>query len=319
MRGIASLVTSSVEGLKTENVSITDSTGHAALAQAARRGGGAARHQAAGRAALPQATEAKLNAMLIADARPRQGPGRRSTPTSTPTRRRSDKLKYDKKGTPVKHATETESSRAPAVRGGAAGTAATSPVRAGQRRRGGDSNYNHELEDDRAGVGKTVERTKVAPGEVERQNVAVVVDKSVPPADVAELAQTRVAAAAGIDEERGDTITVSQVAFAKPEAPEKPSPAGGALGIAKWVALGLAMLLFLFFVTRHLRSARASQLEPVWLREIETPTTLAELEGDTLSRARPAASRRAPGATRRSGGRSSSSTPSASLSRCAPG
>ena len=52
------------------------------------------------------------------------------------------------------------------------------------------------------------------------------------------------------------------------------------MGMAKWIFLGLAMLLFLFFITRHLRRHESDQLEPVWLREIETPTTLADLEGD---------------------------------------
>jgi flagellar M-ring protein FliF len=110
----------------------------------------------------------------------------------------------------------------------------------------------------------------------------VVVDKAVPPADVKALQQT-LSTAAGIDPARGDTISVSQVPFAKQPAPKKPSPADGAMGAAKWILLGLAMLLFLFFVTRHLRRHESDQLEPVWLREIETPTTLADLEGERTS------------------------------------
>jgi flagellar biosynthesis/type III secretory pathway M-ring protein FliF/YscJ len=36
-------------------------------------------------------------------------------------------------------------------------------------------------------------------------------------------------------------------------------------------------------VTRALRRHEATQLEPVWLKEIETPTSLADLEsGDTM-------------------------------------
>ena len=73
---------------------------------------------------------------------------------------------------------------------------------------------------------------------------------------------------------------MSQVAFAKPPEPAKPDAAQNAMGLAKWILLGLAMLLFLFFVTRHLRRNENDQLEPVWLREIETPTSLAELEAD---------------------------------------
>jgi flagellar biosynthesis/type III secretory pathway M-ring protein FliF/YscJ len=53
--------------------------------------------------------------------------------------------------------------------------------------------------------------------------------------------------------------------------------------MAKWVLLGFAMLLFLFFITRHLRRHEGEQLEPVWLREIETPRALSEFEGQTQS------------------------------------
>jgi flagellar M-ring protein FliF len=51
------------------------------------------------------------------------------------------------------------------------------------------------------------------------------------------------------------------------------------LGYAKYAALGLGSLLFLFFVTRHLRRRERSDLigEPVWLRQIDSPRALAEL------------------------------------------
>jgi flagellar M-ring protein FliF len=52
------------------------------------------------------------------------------------------------------------------------------------------------------------------------------------------------------------------------------------MGFIKYVLAGLGLLAFLFFVTRHLRRREAETLmgEPVWLREIEAPTTVAELE-----------------------------------------
>src|SRR5205085_1410832 len=47
-----------------------------------------------------------------------------------------------------------------------------------------------------------------------------------------------------------------------------------------YIVAGLALMAFLFFVTRHLRRREDQRLlgEPVWLREIEAPTTVAELE-----------------------------------------
>jgi flagellar M-ring protein FliF len=89
---------------------------------------------------------------------------------------------------------------------------------------------------------------------------------------------------------------VTKVAFAKPPLPAAKPATAMALGFAKYVAAGLGLLAFLFFVTRHLRRREDQTLlgEPVWLREIEAPTSLAELErgmdpyGDTaaLPRAR---------------------------------
>ena len=280
VRGVASLVTSSVKGLKSENVSITDQTG-ALLWPRQGAGDGSVMTKQQAEQRFAQGQEAKLNAMLIQTLGPGKGQVQVSADVNADQTTR-DKLTYDKRGTPVKTRTETEELEGGGGgAGGAAGTAGNIPQYAnGAAGGGGESNYNHEVEESEQAIGKTVERTKVAPGEVNRQNVAVVVDKGVPPADVQALQET-LATAAGIDEARGDTITVSQVAFAKPKEAEKPGAADGAMGMLKWIPLGLAMLLFLFFITRHLRRHESEQLEPVWLREIETPTTLADLEGDT--------------------------------------
>jgi flagellar M-ring protein FliF len=277
-RGIASLVTSSVKNLKSENVSITDQTG-ALLWPRAGSGDGAVMSKQQANQRYQATTEARLNAMLIQTLGPGKGQVQVSADVNADQTTR-DKLAYDKKGTPLKtHKEEEKLTGSGASGGGAAGTAGNIPQYANGAAGGGNSNYNHKTQDDDLGVGKVVERTKVAPGAINKQNVAVVVDKSVPPADVKAL-QNTLSTAAGIDPTRGDTITVSQVPFAKPVAPKKPSPAAGAMGMAKWILLGLAMMLFLFFVTRHLRRHESEQLEPVWLREIETPTPLADLEGD---------------------------------------
>jgi flagellar M-ring protein FliF len=114
---------------------------------------------------------------------------------------------------------------------------------------------------------------------VNRENVSVVLDTSVPPASVAAI-RAAVASAAGINAKRGDQISVSRIAFAKPPVPAKTPATTAALGYAKFVAAGLALLAFLFFVTRHLRRREDQALlgKPVWLREIEAPTSLAALE-----------------------------------------
>jgi flagellar M-ring protein FliF len=111
----------------------------------------------------------------------------------------------------------------------------------------------------------------------------VVLDSSVPPRSVAAIRQA-IASAAGITPGRGDRLSVSQVAFAKPPAAAKKPVTATALGFAKYIAAGLGLIAFLFFVTRHLRRREDQALlgEPVWLREIESPTSLAELERGRL-------------------------------------
>jgi flagellar M-ring protein FliF len=279
VRGIASLVTSSVEGLKSESVSITDQTGNLLWPRSGSGGDGAVmtKQQAEQRYAGSQ--EAKLNALLVQTLGPGKGQVQVSADVNADQTTR-DTLAYDKKGTALKTHNEKESlAGAGASGGGAAGAAGNIPQYAAGAGGSGNSNYKHGTTDTEWGVGKTVERTKVAPGAINRQNIAIVLDKSVPPADVTALKNT-LSTAGGIDARRGDTISVSQVAFAKPPAPVKPGATANIMGMAKWFLLGLAMLLFLFFVTRHLRRHESENLEPVWLRDIETTTPLAQLEGD---------------------------------------
>ena len=121
-------------------------------------------------------------------------------------------------------------------------------------------------------MAKTVTHTKIAPGAINKLDVALLVDKSVPAAQATQL-KNAIAAAAGINPKRGDTMTQSTVIFAKPKP--VPGPAGlpvppALLGPLKYVGIGLASLLFLFFMTRALRRRETEALPmPTWLTEIE--------------------------------------------------
>src|SRR3712207_4428806 len=101
------------------------------------------------------------------------------------------------------------------ISGGAAGAAANIPTYAqGGGAGGGNSNYQRAQESTKMGVGKTVTRTRVAPGAVNRLNVALMVDPSVPAATRTQL-QTAIERSAGIDNQRGDQIDTSVVPFNK--------------------------------------------------------------------------------------------------------
>src|SRR4051794_6376601 len=282
VRGIAQLVSGSVKGLALNNVSITDSTGQLLWpnsAGGATDGQMAATTKQAAEARYAQGEEANINAMLAQTL----GPGKAQVQVNADLnmdQATSDTLVYGKKGVPLQSQKENETlAGGGAGGGGTAGTPSnTVPSYAGAAG-GAGSNYKHTNGQTTWGVDKKVTHTKVAPGAVNRQSVAVMVDSSVPKAQLAAIQQA-VQNAAGINTARGDKVSVSQVAFAKPPAPAKTPITTSALGIAKYVLAGLGLLAFLFFVTRPLRRREAETLmgEPVWLREIEAPTTIAELE-----------------------------------------
>jgi len=284
VRGIASLVSSSVKGLKPQNVSITDGTGQLIWPTSeSSAGNGGPVNKLTAQARYDAQLQGSLDAMLAQTL----GPGKARVKVSSDLnvdQSTQDKLTYAKRGVPLKQTEETERLRgAGGGGGGAAGTASNLPAYA-QAGGGGNSNYQRSSTQTDFGVDKTVTRTKVAAGEVNRLSVALVVDKSVPADQVAQL-RTAVAGAAGINTQRGDTMSVSTVAFAKPAAAPKASPADGLLGYAKYAAAGLGVLGFLFFVFRHLRKRERESLgEPTWLSQIEAPTTLADLEAGRTRR-----------------------------------
>jgi flagellar M-ring protein FliF len=288
VRGIASLVSSSVKGLKPQNVSITDSSGQLLWPNSdssGATGGGANKLTAQSRynAQLQGSLDAMLASTLGAGKARVQVSSDLNVDQST-----LDKLTYAKKGVPLKQTEETERLRGGGGggAGGASGAASNLPNYAASGGGGGaNSNYQRKSTQTDFGVNKTVQRTNVAPGQINRLSVGLVVDKSVPPAQVAQI-KNAVSAAAGIDTTRGDVLNVSQVAFAKPAATTPAAgPVGGILGYAKYAAAGLGLLGFLFFLMRHLkRRERESLGEPTWLRQIEAPTTLADLEAGRTTR-----------------------------------
>jgi flagellar M-ring protein FliF len=186
---------------------------------------------------------------------------------------------------PLKQTEETERLRGGGgTSGGSTGSSSNLPSYATSAAGGSNSNYQRKSTQTDFGVDKTVQRTKVAPGQVNRLSVGLVVDKTVPAAQVAQI-KNAVSAAAGIDAKRGDVLTVSQVAFAKPATTPAAGPAGGMLGYAKYGAAALGLLAFLFFVMRSLKKRERESLgEPTWLRQIEAPTTLADLEAGRTTR-----------------------------------
>ena len=281
--GIAQLVSSSVQGLKSDKVTITDSTGQLLWPQGDAGGGvGAGATKQAAEARFGSNLEARLNSMLASTL----GPGKAQVQVNADLnmdKTTKNTLVYSKKAVPSEVTNDTETLKGSGTtRGGTAGTGANIPTySAGAAGAGGNSNYKHVVKTQKNALNKEVATTDVAPGAINKLNVALVVDKSIPPNTVTSLQKT-IASAAGVTPARGDTISATQIAFAKPAAPKTGPVPTSLLGPLKWVGLGLASLLFLFFMTRALRKREGQELAgPAWLTEIEEPVSLAELEERT--------------------------------------
>jgi flagellar M-ring protein FliF len=280
VRGIAQLVASSVKGLKTENVTITDSSGTLLWPNGDSAGAapGASNKQAA-EARYARSLEASLTAMLARTL----GPGKAQVQVNADLnvdKTTKNELVYGKQGTPLKTTEETEKLRGSgSTRGGTAGTGSNVPTySAAGGSSGGNNSYDRKSGTTDFGVDKTVSKTEVAPGQVNKLQVALMVDKSVPAAAYTGI-QNAVKSAAGVDTTRGDVFQAVQVPFAKAETPKAGPVPTTMLGPLKWVGLGLAALIFCFFMARGIRRREGEALaEPSWLREIEAPVRLAELE-----------------------------------------
>jgi flagellar M-ring protein FliF len=275
VRGIASLVASSVQGLSNQKVTITDSSG--ALLWPTSGG------DAAGGPTSKQSVENQYDAQMAAAATgllaQTLGPGKAQVVVNADVNANqatSDILTYGKKGVPLTQQSQTET-----LKGGggtAGGTTGTIPAYAAT---GGSSssNYNNKSSNTTYGVNKTVTHSTIAPGGVNSQTVSVLVDKSVPASAIPAI-KNAVAGAVGLNAKRGDSLSISQIAFAKPATTTAgPSSPTKMLGYAKYAVIGLGALIFLFFMRRNIKRREREVFggQPTWLRELETPRPLAAL------------------------------------------
>ncbi len=277
VRGIAQLVSSSVPGLQLDKVTITDATGELLWPQGSGGGGSGSEVQEA-QQHYDQSMAASLDAMLGQTL----GAGKAQVlvyANMNVNKTTKESLEYGKAGTPTQQSKDIETLTGSGTgAGGVTGTANLTTAAAGA---GGKSNFKHETTTSSLGVDKTVTHSTIAPGVVESQHVSVLLDKSVPASALPAIREA-VTNAAGIQTKRGDTISIGQVAFAKTTTA---AAASSPLSMAKYVLLGLGAIVFLFFTTRSLRKREKQPIEePVWLRELDVPMRLSELERETATR-----------------------------------
>jgi flagellar M-ring protein FliF len=287
VRGIAHMISSSVKDLNAADVTITDETG-AMLWPTDEAGVGTS---ATTKLQAEQRYDAQLSSQINAMLGTTLGIGKAQVRIKSDLnvdQGTIDKITYAKKGVPNSTSTDKEGLKSKgAATLGAAGVASNVPGYATGSSAPGNSNYNHVKAQTDFLYDKTISRTIVAPGSVNRLDVALMVDSSVPKAQIASLQKT-VAAMAGFSATRGDTLAVSTIKFAAPPVATVVPKAGLPIppafaGMLKWVGLGLVLLICTFLMRRNLkrREGEGVSVEPTWLSEIEGAVPIAELEPGT--------------------------------------
>jgi flagellar M-ring protein FliF len=287
VKGIANLVASSVPNLKASAVTITDGSGTMLWPKGDGSAGGSdgLPSKTAAEARYNTSTESSVQAMLDRTL------GANKAQVVVHSDLNVDQtdvqqLTYDPKNVvPLTSETTDETLKGTgSTSGGTSGSASNLPSYAASATSGsGNNNYKNKTEKLTNGAGKTITKKTVAPGSVNKMDVAVMLDKSVKltPAQLTQL-KASIGSAAGLDiAGRKDSLNVTQgLSFTPQAAAPKSGPIPAAFsGILKGVGIGLGALLFLFFVTRHLRRRERGELidEPSWLKSLEAARPQPEL------------------------------------------
>lgn len=294
VRGIAQLVASSVPGLQLNKVTITGSSGELLWPTSGGTGAGTSGLQE-DEQRYDDSMEASLDAMLAQTV----GPGKAQVlvyANLNDNQTTKESLEYGKTGVPLQQTKSLETlTGSGSGTGGATGTANLTTGTGSS----GKSNYKKESTSSSLGVSKTVTHSTIATGAIESQHVSVLLDKSVPASALPAIKEA-VTNAAGIQAKRGDTVSIGQVAFPKTTAT---AAASSPLSMAKYALLGIGALLFLFFTTRSIRKREKEAIEePAWLRELEPPMRLSELEREISRRPNEMVAAAGPGGQANGGG-----------------
>ena len=252
--GIVHLVASAVEGLRPANVTVVDSQGNVLSEALAGMGGGAGRltsNQTKLKRQFESDLSANLQSMLARIAGPDNVVVRVSadmnfdrkqatSETYEPTQAAAE----DRRGVLLSQETTTETYTGRVTPPGG--------VPEGERAAEADT-YELAKSNTQYHVSKRVEEIVTAPGQVKRLSVAVLIDEAVK-VGMLDTIRAAATAAAGIDEERGDQITVQRLAFdtsakeAADAATAGASKSDGILGIAKNVGAAVLLVVFLVFL-----------------------------------------------------------------------
>ncbi|RFU22874.1 flagellar basal-body MS-ring/collar protein FliF [Geodermatophilus marinus] len=284
VQAVTNLVSSSVQDMEPDQVTVADSTGRvlSAPGQGVTAAAGDARSQ------LEQEYEGRLagNAQAILDRV--LGPGRAQVSVRADldlSQRESTSTTYQYDGTtpPISESTTTEEYAGDGTTvGGVLGPENTADAAGGA----GTSTYNKESSTTNNSVGQTVETVTGAPGTIDRLTVSVVMDATVAGNLNQNQVQDLIGNAVGLDPARGDAITVASMAFdttaadqaaAELEAAQEAEKQAQLWSMVKTggIALGIALLVLVVW----LRSRRRGEDEDDEYEELDLPDdVMAELD-----------------------------------------
>ncbi len=286
--GIVRLVASSVEGLKPENVTVTDTNANM-LSEATGDSGGLSARLTATQVRLKRDYERQLQRDIQSMLDNIIGPGKSVV-------RVSAKMNFDHKETTKEEITPgadgkgvlvAEDTVSESYNGAASKARGVVSVTEGRPRTpaSANSDYVHTETSNKYEVTRSTERVVSSPGQVDRLSVAVMLDKAVGASKMASIRET-VKAAVGIDETKGDVITVASVAFDRSGEKKERSEIAAAnrnemiKAIARNGAAVALLIVFLLFVRSLFKSIRFQSSAP-------TPAPLPTLDNaaDVINKA----------------------------------
>jgi flagellar M-ring protein FliF len=280
VKAIAQSVSGAVPGLGINRVTITDQDGDLLWPGSGTSGTSALTARQSSEQAYDTQTAEEADAYLDATIGPNKALVQLNADLNTNTQTVSS-VTYGKTKVPLTQTTGNEKLNGNPNAVNAAGNTATKIASVAGTSTTGNTNYTNDTNTVSNGVNKTVSQTNVAPGSIIRQGISVLVNSTVPASEIPAI-KAAVENSVGFVKSRGDTIAVNAVTFAK--VPSIAKSSSKPLGDVKYVLVGLGSLLFLLFIARLLRKRENDNFagNPTWLRELEYPRSLAEIESTQM-------------------------------------